>query len=75
MDFQRREIANLLRVRQSKIPLDPPFSKGEEKSLSFRISLNRFLGSTHNMRDFLIATQRFKLLVLTPGQFLRKLTL
>ncbi len=29
---------------------------------------------THNTRDFVIATQRFNLLVLTPGQFLRKLT-
>jgi predicted nucleic acid-binding protein len=28
---------------------------------------------THNIRDFAIATERFNLLVLTPGQFLRKL--
>ena len=28
---------------------------------------------THNTRDFVIATQRFNLLVFTPGQFLRKL--
>lgn len=27
---------------------------------------------THNIRDFLLATDRFNLLVLTPGQYLRK---
>jgi predicted nucleic acid-binding protein len=30
---------------------------------------------THNTRDFVIAMQRFKLVVLTPGQFLRKFML
>lgn len=28
---------------------------------------------THNLRDFVIAAERFKLLVFTPGQFLRTL--
>ena len=28
---------------------------------------------THNIRDFVIATQRFDISVYTPGQYLRKL--
>ena len=47
----------------------------DEFVLEAAVNAGRVPLITHNTRDFLIATQRFKLLVLTPGQFLRKITI
>ena len=46
----------------------------DEFVLEAAVNAGRVPLITHNTRDFMIATQRFKLLVLTPGQFLQKFT-
>ena len=45
----------------------------DEFVLEAAVNAGRVPLVTHNIRDFVIATQRFDISVYTPGQFLRKL--
>jgi putative PIN family toxin of toxin-antitoxin system len=46
---------------------------GDEFVLEAAVNAGRVPLITHNIRDFVVATQRFDISVYTPGQFLRKL--